>query len=46
MTAFNIRIQELPDTFIAAFMNLRPQSMFKVEDADKAEVKLSFGAAG
>jgi hypothetical protein len=31
---------------IAAFMNLRPQSMFKVEDADRAVVKLSFGAAG
>jgi len=44
VNAFNIRIQEMPDTLIAAFMNLRPQSMFKVEDADKAEVRLSFGA--
>jgi LemA protein len=43
---FNIRIQQVPDTFIAAFMSLRPQAMFKVEDAEKAEVKLSFGAAG
>jgi LemA protein len=46
VNTFNVRIQQMPDTFIAAFMNLRPQSMFKVEDADKAEVKLSFGAAG
>src|SRR5579862_8888797 len=46
VNAFNIRIQQVPDTFVAAFMSLRPQSMFKVEDADKASVKLSFGAAG
>ena|SRR5579863_2683336 len=45
VNAFNIRIQQVPDTFVAAFMSLRPQSMFKVEDADKS-VKLSFGAAG
>ncbi len=46
VNTFNVRIQQVPDTFIAAFMSLRPQSMFKVDDADKAEVKLSFGAAG
>jgi LemA protein len=45
VNTFNVRIQQLPDTLIAAFMNVRPQPMFKVEDADKAEVKLSFGAA-
>jgi LemA protein len=46
VNTFNVRIQQVPDTFIATFMNLRPQSMFKVEDADRAPVKLSFGAAG
>jgi LemA protein len=46
VNTFNVRIQQVPDTFIAVFMNVRPQPMFKVEDADKAEVKLSFGAAG
>ena len=46
VNTFNVRIQQVPDTFVAAFMNARPQPMFKVEDADKAEVKLSFGAAG
>ena len=46
VNTFNVRIQQVPDTFIAAFMNARPQPMFEVEDADKAEVKLSFGAAG
>jgi LemA protein len=42
---FNIRIQQMPDTFVAAFMNLKPSPMFQVEDADKADVKMSFGAA-
>lgn len=45
VNTFNIRIQQMPDTFIAAFMNLKPSPMFKVEDADKADVKMSFGAA-
>jgi LemA protein len=46
VNTLNVRIQQVPDTFVSAFMSLRPQPMFKVEDADKAEVKLSFGAAG
>lgn len=46
VNAYNIRIQEMPDTMIAAFMNLRPQPMFKVEESDRAPVKMSFGAAG
>lgn len=46
VNAYNIRIQEVPDTMIAAFMNLRPQPMFKVEESDCAPVKVSFGAAG
>jgi LemA protein len=45
VNTFNVRIQQVPDTFIAAFMNVRPLPMFKVEDADRAVVKLSFGAA-
>ena len=45
VNTFNIRIQQIPDTFIASFMSLAPQPMFKVEDADKADVPMSFGAA-
>lgn len=41
---FNIRIQQMPDTFVAAFMNLKPREMFKVSDSDKAEVPMTFGA--
>jgi LemA protein len=45
VNTFNIRIQELPDTFVAAFMNVHPQPMFKVEEADKADVQMTFGTA-
>ena len=45
VNTFNIRIQQMPDTFVASFMNLTPRLMFKVEDADKADVAMSFSAA-
>lgn len=44
VNTWNIRIQQLPDTFIAAFMNAQLRPMFKVEEADKADVKMAFGA--
>jgi LemA protein len=45
VNTFNIRIQQVPDTFVASFMNLAPRPMFKVEEADKADVPMTFGAA-
>jgi len=45
VNTFNIRIQQLPDTFVASFMNLNPRPMFKVEEADKADVPMTFSAA-
>jgi LemA protein len=45
VNTFNIRIQQLPDTFVAKFMNLSPSPLFKVEEADKADVAMSFGAS-
>ena len=45
VNTFNIRIQQMPDTFVASFMNLTPRPMFKVEDADKADVPMTFSAA-
>jgi len=44
VNTFNIRIQEMPDTFVAAFMNLKLRPMFKVEESDKADVPVSFAA--
>src|SRR5450432_1050182 len=45
VNTFNIRIQQMPDTFVAAFMKLTPRPMFKVEEADKADVNMSFATA-
>jgi LemA protein len=45
VNTFNIRIQQIPDTFIASFMSLTPQPMFKVEEADKTDIPMTFGAA-
>jgi LemA protein len=45
VNTFNTRIQQMPDTFVASFMNLTPREMFKVEEADKADVPMAFGAA-
>ena len=44
VNTFNIRIQEIPDTLVARHMHLTPKAMFKVEDADKADIAMSFGA--
>jgi len=35
----------MPDTFVASFMNLTPRPMFKVEEADKADVPMTFSGA-
>jgi LemA protein len=45
VNTFNTRIQQLPDTFVAGFMSLKPSPLFKVEEADKSDVPMSFGAS-
>jgi len=45
VNTFNIRIQQVPDTLVAGFMHLTPRTMLKVDEADKADVKMAFGAA-
>lgn len=45
VNTLNIRIQQMPDTLVASFMNLAPREMYKVEDADKADVSMAFAAA-
>jgi len=42
VNTFNIRIQQVPDTFVASFMKLTPRTMLKVDEADKSDVKMSF----
>ena len=40
VNTLNIRIQELPDVFIARMMNLQPRPMFKAADEDRREVEV------
>lgn len=42
VNTFNIRIQQVPDTFVAAFMRLTPRTLLRVEEAEKADVLMSF----
>jgi hypothetical protein len=32
----------VPDTFVAAFMRLLPRQLLKIEEAEKADVQMSF----
>src|SRR5216684_6310114 len=45
VNTFNIRIQQVPDTFVASFMQVRPRAMFKVEETDKADLHMAYSAA-
>ncbi len=45
VNTFNIRIQQVPDTFVAGLMHLTPRMMLKIDEADKTDVKMAFGAA-
>jgi LemA protein len=45
VNTFNVRIQQVPDTLVASFMHLTPRTMLKIDEADKVDVKMSFGAA-
>ena len=46
---YNTRIGQIPDVFVASFMNLKPRQMFQVSDEDRKLVEVKFqgqGAAG
>jgi LemA protein len=45
VNTLNTRIQQFPDTFVASFMNLTAFPLFEVEEADKSDVPMSFGAS-
>lgn len=42
VNTFNIRIQQVPDTFVASFMRLTPRTMLKVSEEEKTDVAMSF----
>jgi len=45
VNTYNTRIGQIPDVFVASFMGLKPRSMFKVSDADRKQVEVSFQRA-
>jgi LemA protein len=49
VNTYNTRIGQIPEVFVASFMNLKPRAMFKVSDEDRLQVEVKFqgqGAAG
>jgi LemA protein len=45
VNTLNTRIQQFPDTFVASFMSLSASPLFKVEEADKADVPMAFATS-
>jgi LemA protein len=46
VNSYNTRIAQIPDVFVASFMNLKPRQMFKVSDEDRRQVEVSFQGQG
>ena len=44
VNTYNIRIASLPDMFFASMLHLAPREMFKVDAADREDVKMDFGS--
>jgi len=42
VTLFNIRIQQIPDSWVAGGMNLSPADLFKVSEEDRRDPDISF----
>jgi len=45
VNTYNTRIGQIPDVFVASFMNLKRREMFKVSEQDRSEVEVSFHGA-
>ena len=42
VNTYNTRIGQIPEVFLASFMNLKPRSMFKVSDEDRRQIEVKF----
>ncbi|HKN35076.1 MAG TPA: LemA family protein [Terriglobales bacterium] len=42
VNTYNTRIRQIPDVFLAGFMNLKPREMFKVSDEDRRTLAVGF----
>lgn len=45
VNTYNTRIAQLPDVFLASFMNLKPRPLFQAAAEEREPVKVSFSAA-
>jgi hypothetical protein len=43
VNTYNIRIQQLPDVFIAGMMGLQRKDLFKVTEEDRRDVEVKLG---
>ena len=46
VTTYNTRIGQIPDVFVASFMNLKRRDLFKVMDEDRQLPQVKFQGAG
>jgi len=46
VNTYNTRIGQIPQVFVASFMNLKPRDMFKVSDEDRRQVEVKFQGQG
>ena len=46
VNTYNTRIGQIPDVFVASFMNLKRREMFKVSDQDRSQVEVNFHDQG
>src|SRR5712692_9692854 len=46
VNTYNTRIGQIPEVFLASFMNLKPRAMFKVSDEDRRQVEVKFQGQG
>jgi LemA protein len=42
VTCYNTRVGQIPDVFVASLMGLKRREMFKVSEADRRQVEVSF----
>jgi LemA protein len=46
VTTFNTRLDQLPDKFVAQWLNYTPAELFKVAEVDRQDVEIQFKMAG
>uniref|UniRef100_A0A832I4L3 LemA family protein n=1 Tax=Eiseniibacteriota bacterium TaxID=2212470 RepID=A0A832I4L3_UNCEI len=46
VTVYNVRIQVIPDKWVASWMGLAPAELFKVDERDREDVRIEFKLAG